>query len=122
MYHVRHARCIRHTQTLTLVSVQRRRPWCGECRGDGGEKVSADLWEIKSALWLVEPASNAISPCLGAKPGRLLSQYIYYLLYVGKHERRGAPRWRRRCAFLQGERQLDFDPQSQMMAVKLKSQ
>lgn len=81
---------------------------------DSGENASADLWEIKSALWLVRPASNTSRSLLeGWQPEEQLkwlllsSQYIY-LLYVGKLE---IEKGQQGCVVLQGERQRDFDPQ-----------
>lgn len=60
MYHVRHAHRIRHTQTLTHLSVQPAEAWEMENAHDSGEKASTDLWEIKSSLWLVTPTSKPI--------------------------------------------------------------
>lgn len=90
---------------------------------DSGEKASADLWEIKSDLGLVGPASDAHLP---------LFERVAWMVYFssgscllstvcGKAwgmEDAKIETGRRGCVLLQGDRQRDFDPQIETVAVK----
>ena len=55
-------RCIMFV--MPVASDTHRHSHPAENAQDSGENASADLWEIKRALWLVSPASPCFFVCL----------------------------------------------------------
>lgn len=80
MYHVRHARRIRHSFSGGGLGMENAH--------DSGEKASADLWEIKSNLWLVSPAydTKSLSVWKSSLNG-FLREFTIYCMWKSMRDR-----------------------------------